>query len=151
VSARSFSVLLPQIHNGASTGGTPGGKHGDALVSVKVLPQGDTLSAGTATTVKVSAGLSFVVTVEDSGDSKEINVPVTLTIKAGGTPIVRRHPITLIQPAEQQTVTFSNFDLPTSAFGAKATIKVEVGHVPGEINTGNNSGTYTVFFTLSSP
>jgi hypothetical protein len=151
VSARSFSVLLPQIHSGASTGGTPGGKHGDALVSVKVLPQGDTLSAGTATTVKVSAGLSFVVTVEDSGDSKEINVPVTLTIKAGGTPIVRHHPITLIQPAEQQTVTFSNFDLPTSAFGAKATIKVDVGTVPGEINTGNNSGTYTVFFTLSSP
>ena len=151
VSARSFSVLLPQIHTGASTGGTPGGKHGDGLVSVKVLPQGDTLAAGTATTVKVSADLSFVVTVEDSGDFQEINVPVTLTIDAGGTPIVRRKPITLIQPAQQQTVSFSNFDLPTSAFGAKATIKVEVGPVPGEINTANNSGSYSVFFTLSSP
>ena len=151
VSARSFSVLLPQIHTGASTGGTPGGKHGDGLVSVKVLPQGDTLAASTATTVKVSADLSFVVTVEDSGDFQEINVPVTLTIDAGGTPIVRRKPITLIQPAQQQTVSFSNFDLPTSAFGAKATIKVEVGPVPGEINTANNSGSYTVFFTLSSP
>jgi hypothetical protein len=144
-------VLLPQIHGGASTGGTPGGKHGDALVSVKVLPQGDTLSTSTATTVKVSADLSFVATVEDSGDSQEVNVPVTLTIDAGGKPIVKRRTIQLIQPAQQQTVTFGNFDLPTTAFGAKATVKVAVGRVHGEVVTSNNSASYTVFFTLSSP
>jgi hypothetical protein len=151
ISARSFGVLLPQIHGGASTGGTPGGKHGDALVSVKVLPQGDTLSTSTATTVKVSADLSFVATVEDSGDSQEVNVPVTLTIDAGGKPIVKRRTIQLIQPAQQQTVTFGNFDLPTTAFGAKATVKVAVGRVHGEVVTSNNSASYTVFFTLSSP
>jgi len=148
LSARSFSILFSRLH-GASTGGTPGGKHGDGLVSVKVLPQGDTLSTSTATTVKVSADLSFVVTVEDSGDSQEVNVPVTLTVSAGGTPIVRRQSITLIQAAQQQTVSFSNFNLPTSAFGAKATVKVEVGAVAGEVNTANNSAAYTVFFTLS--
>ncbi len=147
VSARSFSLLFGRLHP-ASTG-TPSGKHGDGLVSVKVLPQGDALSTSTATTVKVSADLSFVVTVEDSGDFQEVNVPVTLTVDAGGTPIVRRQSITLIQPAQQQTVTFSNFNLPTSAFGAKATVKVEVGAVAGEINTANNSSSYTVFFTLS--
>jgi hypothetical protein len=114
-----------------------------------VLPQGDTLSATTATTVKVSADLAFVVTVENSGDFQEVNVPVTLTIDAGGTPIVRRQSIQVIQPAEQKDVTFSNFNLPTSAFGARATVKVEVGAVAGEINTANNSATYTVFFTLS--
>ena len=148
LSARSFSILFSRLH-GASTGGTPGGKHGDGLVSVKVLPQGDTLSTSTATTVKVSADLSFVVTVEDSGDSQEVNVPVTLTVSAGGTPIVRRQSITLIQAAQQQTVSFSNFNLPTSAFGAKATVKVEIGAVAGEVNTANNSAAYTVFFTLS--
>jgi hypothetical protein len=148
VSARSFGLLLQRLR-GASTGGTPSGKHGDGLVSTKVLPQGDSLSADTATTVKVSADLSFVVTVENSGDFQEVNVPVTLTISAGGPAIVRRRVIPLIQPAQQQTVTFSNFNLPTSAFGAKATVKVEVGPVPGEINTANNSGSYTVFFTLS--
>jgi hypothetical protein len=114
-----------------------------------VLPQGDSLSADTATTVKVSADLSFVATVENSGDFQEVNVPVKLTIAAGGLPIVRVRTIPLIQPAQQQTVTFSNFNLPTSAFGAKATVKVEVGPVPGEINTANNNGLYTVFFTLS--
>jgi hypothetical protein len=148
VSSRSFSLLFQRLH-GASTGGTPSGKHGDGLVSVKVLPQGDTLSATTATTVKVSADLAFVVTVENSGDFQEVNVPVTLTIDAGGTPIVRRQSIQVIQPAEQKDVTFSNFNLPTSAFGARATVKVEVGAVAGEINTANNSATYTVFFTLS--
>ena len=147
VSARSFSVVFSRLH-GASTGGTPSGKHGDGLVSVKVLPQATQLTTSTATTVKVSADLSFVVTVEDSGDFQEPNVPVTLTIDAGGTPIVKRKSIPLIQPAQQQTVTFGNFNLPTSAFGAKATVKVEVGAVAGEINTANNSASYTVFFTL---
>jgi len=149
LSLRSLTVLLTQIRGGASTGGTPGGKHGDGLVSVKVEPQGDTLTTDTATTVKVSADLSFVVTVEDSGDSQEINVPVTLTIDAGGKPIVNRKTIQVIQAAQQETVTFGNFNLPTSAFGAKATVKVEVGAVAGEINTANNAASYTVFFTLS--
>jgi hypothetical protein len=150
VSVRSFSLLYQRLHP-ASTGGTPSGKHGDALVSVRVLPQGTNLTTSTATTVKVSADLSFVATVVNSGAFQEVNVPVTLTISAGGTPIVRRQSITIIQPAQQQTVTFSNFNLPTSAFGAKATVKVVVGAVAGEINTSNNSASYTVFFTLSGP
>ena len=120
VSARSFTILVQRLH-GASTGGTPSGKHGDGLVSVKVLPQGDTLTTDTATTVKVSADLSFVVTVENSGDFQEVNVPVTLTISAGGPAIVRRKTIAVIQPAQQLTVTFNNFNLPTSAFGAAPT------------------------------
>jgi len=150
VSARSFGILYSRLHP-AATGGTPGGKHGDGLVSVRVLPQGTDLSTSTATTVKVSADLSFVATVVDSGDFQEVNVPVTLTINAGGAPIVRRQAITIIQPAQQQTVTFSNFNLPTSAFGARATVKVDVAPVAGETNTGNNSASYTVFFTLSGP
>jgi flagellar motor protein MotB len=148
LSVRSFGILFASLHTGASTGGTPSGKHGDGLVSVKTKPQGLTLSTDTATTVQVSAALAFDVTVEDSGDFQEVNVPVTLTIDAGGTPIVKRKSIQVIQAAQQLTVTFDNFELPTSAFGAKATVKVEVGPVPGEINTANNAASYSVFFTL---
>jgi hypothetical protein len=147
VSARSFSILLTRL-SGASTGGTPSGLHGDGLVSVRVTPQGSDLSTGTATTIKVSADLAFVVTVLDSGNFQEVNVPVTLTIGTGGTPIKKQKKIALIQPAQQQTVTFSGFQLPTSAFGNKATVRVDVGAVAGEINTKNNSATYTAFFTL---
>ena len=147
VSARSFSLLLTRL-SGASTGGTPSGKHGDALVSVRAQPQGTDLSTSTATTVKVTTDLAFVATVEDSGDFPEVNVTVTLTIDVGGTPIKKQRKIALIQPAERKRVTFTGFNLPTSAFGNQAKITVDVAPVPGEINTANNSATYTVLFTL---
>jgi hypothetical protein len=148
VSARAFTILEQRL-SGASTGGTPTGKHGDGIVGVHVSPQGSDLTPSTATTIKVSADLRFVVTVENSGDFPETNVPVKLTIDAGGTPVVRTEHILAIQPTEQQTVNFDNFDLPPSAFGQKATITVTVGKVPGETNTANNTAIYTVFFTLS--
>jgi hypothetical protein len=148
VSARSFGILLTRL-SGASTGGTPSGKHGDGLVSVKVTPQGSVLTTSSATTIKVSADLAFAVTVEDSGDFNEFNVVVNLTIDAGGAPIKLQKKIALIQPAHQQTVTFSSLNLPTSAYGNKSTLKVDIAPVAGEINTSNNSAAYTVFFTLS--
>jgi hypothetical protein len=149
VSARSFTLLMARLSGTASTGGTPSGKHGNGIVSVKVLPQGDVLSAGSATTIKVSADLAFTVTVENSGDFQEVGVPVTLTIDAGGAPIKKKATIDLIQPAEQKTVTFTKFDVPPSAFGNQAKVTVFVKPVPGEIFTSNNTATYTVFFTLS--
>jgi hypothetical protein len=134
---------------GASTGGSPTGKHGDGLLSTLVTPQQSQLSTSTATTVKVSADLAFVATVENQGDFTETNVPVTLTIDAGGTPIVKRAIIREIAAGDQQKVRFRGFNLPTSAFGQKATISVLVKPVRGEVTTTNNKAVYTVFFTLS--
>jgi len=150
VSARSFNVLLTTTFGGASTGGTPSGKHGDALISVRALPQGIDLSTSTATPIKVTSSLAFVVTVENSGNFQEPNVVVNLTINAGGKPIKKQEKIPLILPAQRQTVTFNGIsnDLPTSAYGNPSTIKVEVAPVAGEIFTTNNSATYTVLFTL---
>jgi len=147
VSARSFGFLVQRL-SGASVSGTPTGKHGDALVSVRVTPQGVDLSTSSVPTLNVSADMAFVVTVEDSGDFQETSVPVTLTIDAGGKPIKKSRTIPLIQPAAQQVVTFSGFELPQTAFGVKATIKVVVGKVPGEVVLTNNSATYSAFFTL---
>jgi hypothetical protein len=148
VSARAFQILMTRL-GGASTGGTPSGKHGDGIVSVQVTPAGTTLATDTPTTVKVSPDLAFVATVENSGDFQETAVPVTLTINAGGKPIVKKQTIPLIGPGERQTVKFTSFDLPSTAFGTRATVRVVVGKVPGEVNLDNNSATYTVFFTLS--
>jgi hypothetical protein len=148
VSPRAFTILMTRL-GGASTGGTPTGKHGNGIVSVRVTPQGSDLSTDTPTTVKVSADLSFVATVENSGDFQETAVPVTLTIDAGGKPIVKRETIALIAAGQRETVTFSGFNLPTSAFGARATVKVVVTKVPGEVNLDNNRALYVVFFTLS--
>lgn len=148
VSARSFTLLLDRL-GGASTGGTPGGKHGDGLLSVRATPQGTDLSTSTATTVKVSTDLAFVATVENSGDFQEVGVVVTLTIDAGGAPIKKVQTIAFIPAAQQKTVTFTGFEVPPAAFGNPAKVKVEVAPVAGEVNTANNSATYTVFFTLS--
>jgi len=150
VSARSFNVLLTTTFGGASTGGTPSGKHGDALISVRALPQGIDLSTSTATPIKATSSLAFIATVENSGNFQEPNVVVNLTINAGGKPIKKQEKIPLILPAQRQTVTFNGIsnDLPTSAYGNPSTIKVEVARVAGEIFTTNNSATYTVLFTL---
>jgi len=147
ISARSFGVLLNNM-KGASTGGTPSGLHGSALVSVVANPGGTPLTTATATTVKVSADLAFAATVEDSGNFQENGVVVHLTITAGSATIKRTQTIQTISPKTQQTVSFGNFNLPTAAFGNKATVKVDVAPVPGETNTSNNTATYTVFFTL---
>jgi hypothetical protein len=154
LSARSFGLLLQRLGGTAtsgssSSGGSTSGPHGDELVSVVATPSNTRLSPTAATTVKVSAALAFVATVKDSGNFPEYNVPVTVTISVGGPkPITQTKKILVIQPAATTTVTFTGFDLPTSAFGNKATVKVEVAPVAQEINTSNNSATYTVFFTL---
>jgi hypothetical protein len=149
VSARSFTILLKRF-GGASTGGTPSGKHGSALISTRALPQGIDLSTSTATPIKVTSTLAFVVTVENSGNFQEPNVVVNLTINAGGKPIKKQSKIPLILPAQRQTLTFTGVssELPTTAYGNTSTIKVEVAPVAGEIYTANNSATYTVLFTL---
>ncbi|HKT45644.1 MAG TPA: hypothetical protein VJQ85_12640 [Gaiellaceae bacterium] len=149
VSARSFGVLLNNMKGGTSTGGgTVSGLHGSQLVSVVANPGNTQLTTATATTVKVSADLAFAATVEDSGNFQENGVVVHLTITAGSATINRTQTIPTIAPKTQQTVTFGNFNLPTAAFGNRATVKVDVAPVPGETNTSNNTATYTVFFTL---
>jgi hypothetical protein len=148
VSARAFTIVYNTLH-GASTGGTPSGKHGDQIVSTRAIPQGVDLSTTSPTTVKVSSDLAFQVTIENSGDFQELNVPVTLTIAAvGSKPIVCHKRVLVIQPAQQRSVTCGNLQLPTSAFGSKVTITAFVGAVAGEINTANNKAVYPVFFTL---
>jgi hypothetical protein len=145
-STQSMISVWQRLH-GASTGGTPsGGKHGDALVSVYAEPQHIRLSPSQPTTVRASTDLAFSVTVENSGCCQEVGVPVTLTIQANPNPIVKRQTVDLIAPAAQKTVTFRDIGQPP--FGAKTDLKVEVGAVPGETNTGNNGATYPVFFSI---
>ena len=148
VSAHSFSIVVQNL-SGASTGGTPTGLHGSALVGVHVSPQGSDLTTSSATTIKVSADLTFVVSVQDSGDFPETNVPVTLKIRAGSFSVTKKDTIASIQPKETVPVSFTNFDLPAQAFSNQVQITVTVVKVPGETKLDNNSATYPAFFTLS--
>ena len=91
----------------------------------------------------------FAITIEDSGDSVEVHIPVTLTITGGTKPIVKRQVVDFISAKEQKTITFSNVQLDPTFFGSQSTtVKVKVDAVPNEHNITNNSEDYPVIFTL---
>ena len=132
---------------GASTDGTPTGLHGSGISYVKALPSGALLSTTTETTIFVTDELAFEVGVEDTGDSQEVRIKVTLTIPKEPEPIVQTKTIPLIDPGETRTVTFQVGTL--VPFGPELSVKVDVDPVQGETNTANNTFEYPVIFTLT--
>jgi hypothetical protein len=134
---------------GANVSPTAGGLHGTNIVSTKALPKGTELSTSQRLPVVASTDLGFAVAVEDSGDSAEVNIPVTLTITNGTKDIVKHQTIAFINKKEQTTVTFRNIQLDSTFFGSQSTsVKVNVNPVPNEHNTTNNSAEYPVIFSL---
>ena len=146
-SAAFWAAVLQRLQGSSTGGGTSGGGlHGTGLVSTKALPGNQELSQDTENTVTATTDLGFAVTVEDTGDSQEVQVKVTLTIQQSPSPIVQNKTIDLINPGEQQTVTFHN--LGQVQFATRTTVKVDVAPVPNEKNTSNNSAEYPVIFSL---
>jgi hypothetical protein len=148
VSSATLKPIWERLH-GAKTGGTPGGTHGDGIVSTVVTPANKTLSRDTETTITASSDLAFDVTVENSGESPETSVVVTLTIqgtKNHPSPISKTETIDLINPSEQKVVEFKNLGQPPLV--QSTTVKVDVKPVPGETNTSNNQAQYPVIFSL---
>ena len=142
--SRSLSSIWQRVH-GASTGGTPGGLHGNQLAYTKVNPAGVQLSTSTETKITISTDLSFEIGLTNSGENQEVGVKVKLTIPAQP-PITKTATVDVIDPGETKTVTFADF--PDFPFGEDTTVQVSVEPVPGETNTGNNSAEYPVVFTL---
>jgi hypothetical protein len=146
-STQAMASVWQRIH-GASTGGTPGGNHGSALVSVTALPDGKKLqTGGVLNTVTASTDLAFQAAVQDSGDFQESFIKVTLSIATSAKKtITQTRTIDLINAGETKNVTFAN--LPSPPFGVQTDVKVDVQPVPGEKTTSNNSADYKVIFSL---
>jgi hypothetical protein len=146
MTARSFDLVIARLR-GASTGGTPSGRHGTDIVSVKAQPGDQTLVAGQLNTVTATTELGFDVTVHDGGDSQEVGIAVTLTIEQGtGKPIVKTEKIDLINPDESKVVSFTG--LGEVRFATQTTLKVDVAPVLGETFKDNNSAQFNVIFSL---
>jgi hypothetical protein len=145
-SSRYWEAILQRLQGAATSGGTTGGLHGTGLIKTVALPGNQELSTDTENTVTATTDLGFAVTVEDTGDSQEVQIKVTLTIQQSPTPIVQTKTIDLINPGEQQTVIFRN--LGQVQFATKTTVKVDVAPVPHEAKTENNSAAYPVIFSL---
>jgi hypothetical protein len=142
---RSMSLVLQRLR-GASTGGTPTGIHGTNIVDVKVLPGSQTLSPTAENTITATTDLAFVITIDDSGDSQEVGIKVTLTIQKPQGAIVKTKTVALINPGQQKSVTFSG--LGQVPFAQKTQVNVDVAPVSGEHNTDNNKASFPAIFSL---
>jgi hypothetical protein len=142
-SVRSWQDILDRLRGSATTGGL----HGTALVVTRALPSNQELSTDTDNTIVASKDLGFGVTVEDSGDSQEVRVEVTLTIQQSPSPITKKQVIDVINAGQQKTVEFKN--LGPVQFATKTAVKVDIKAVPGESNLDNNSAQYPVIFSVA--
>jgi len=151
ITANSFKTVYQDLHATTPTGKVTG-VHGSQLLSTEAVSGGAVKPLTSSnTTVDVAADLAFRVTFKDSGNFREVQIPVTLTVSGVGKNVTKTVKVSSILKGETKTVTFSNLDLPTQAFGAaNATVHVEVGKVPGEKNLENNRASYPVFFSLGS-
>ena len=111
-----------------------------------MLPANEQLSVNNETVVEATSDLAFRVAIQNSGDSQEVGIKVTLTIQKSPEPITQTKTIQLINSGETKTVTFE--DLGQPPFGPTTPVKVTVEPVPGESNTSNNSYQYPVVFSL---
>jgi hypothetical protein len=147
IAAPATLAQIWQRIQGAADGGTPAGLHGSGISYVKALPSGALLTTTAETTILVTDELAFEVGVEDTGDSQEVQIKVTLTIPKQPDSIVQTKTIPLIDPGETKAVTFQVGTL--VPFGETVSVKVDVDPVQGETNTANNTFEYPVIFSLA--
>jgi len=122
-----------------------GGLHGNGIQAVRVQPGGQQLSPTEDNTIESSSALRFEVLVQNSGDSQETRVRVTLVIQQD--PLIEKQQfIDVINPGETKTVTFRDFG--ELSFSTATVLKVTVEPVQGETNTGNNTAEYPVIFVF---
>jgi len=154
VSATAFNTVYSSLHATTSTGKVTGLRGSELLTTEAVAGKSvKQLSPSGPTTVDVSANLAFKVTFKDAGNFVEANVPVTLDVSVFGKSVLpkpEKQTVLSVQSGATATVVFRNLQLPSSVFGAQATVIVDVGKVPGEKNVSNNKQSYPVFFSLSS-
>jgi hypothetical protein len=152
ISAASFEEVYGRL-NATNPSAKVTGVHGSVLVGTEAVSAGQTktLSESSPTTVNVSADLAFKVSFQDAGNSPEGNIPVTLTVSLFQKKVLTRTiKVLSILKGQTKTVSFANLNLPPQAFGANATVTVDVGKVRGETNVANNKASYPVFFSLPS-
>jgi CARDB len=139
-------ALWTQTVRRLTRGPEAGGIRGNGIVAVRVQPGGQELAQGEDNTVEQSADLAFEVLVENSGESQETQVQVTLIVRQD--PQIRQEQtIDVINPGETKTVTFTGFE--NLEFSAQTTLQVQVEPVEGERNTNNNTVEYPIIFTLA--
>jgi hypothetical protein len=148
------SVFLPTIDRwldriqvitalNAFASGTGSGIHGLALLSTEV--DKTPLTAGAETTVPLGNDPpDITVTVENQGDSAEEGVTVTYRLTGGAVTLEGEESLDSLDSGGNSEITLGLSDLPEP--NTPMTLAVDVLPVPGEVDSSNNSATYTVIF-----
>jgi hypothetical protein len=140
----AMTAVWQRVRGGATGGTTAPGAHGHNLVSVKVAG-GAILSPDELNEIVATTDLSFQVVFQNSGDSTETGVRVTLTIQKTPEPIVRQQVVDVTEPNQEKTVVFKN--ITNVPFVRRTSLQIEVNEVPGEQNLSNNTAEYPVIFS----
>jgi hypothetical protein len=120
------------------------GLHGHGLVSVTA--GGVTLQPGEASNrIPAGSNVAFDITFANQGDNDETEVNVAVRIEGDGERISGRKRVDQTKAGTNAEVSIPLTEAPP--IGTPVTIEVEVGKVPGEEKTDNNTQTYTAIFT----
>ncbi len=136
---------------GSTAGVSKNVRHGDGIEGTVWLPgkggNPTALDPNGVTVVTASPQLKFRVSVKNSGQVQEVQVPVTLTIKrTQGANIVKTSTISAINAGQTVEVTFA---VPEAVpIAIQTTVTAEVKPVQYEVNVNNNSVDYPVAFSL---
>lgn len=129
--------------NTRRSGAVAPGLHGHGLVSV--VAGGKTLEPGDVTNrIPAGSNVAFEVTFANQGDNDESDVNVAVRIDADGEEMSARKRVEQTKAGANAEVTIPLDRAPP--LGTPVTIEIEVGKVPGEKTTDNNTQTYTAIF-----
>jgi hypothetical protein len=137
--------LNPSASSDSSTGrGTPKpGTHGHGLLSTRI--GNVTLQPGTAINkVTTASPLPVEVSYANQGENDETNVDINITITGGPRRISVDKRLNQTKAGTQGAVTINLPTVPPK--GTSTTMRVTIRPVNGEINTTNNTSSYTVLF-----
>ena len=129
------------------------GKHGSTLLSTNAVENGVTtqLSETATTTVKFGGNGVINVVFQNSGSFPEVRVPVTLAITVDGESVsTQTKTVSQIAAGAQATVSFTQIEVPQSAYSQSAAIYVKIARVPKEKQLGDNAASYPIFIRLAS-
>jgi hypothetical protein len=149
VTPAGIGSALQRLHPGSVKG-----LHGTQLVSVVASPGGKTLQAGTPNSIVGNQQLVFVVSVKNSGNFQEVDVPVRLTLQrigSGEAPITKTATLATIAKGATGSVRFTGLFANSQTaprYSVQYKLTVRSVKVPGEHVLSNNVASYTVIFSI---
>ncbi len=139
--AKTLSRISGQTASTSSTGLAPG-THGSALLGVSVGAN-ELQPEPALNHINSGANPTFTAIVEDSGENKETDVKVDITVTAAGKQYKASHVIDQTTPGTKYNVEVTVVGVPQ---GEAAKVEAYVEPVPGETDVENNKATYLAIF-----